>query len=105
MFNSLQHWGDSVSERAVKAWQIHKDKVLSLLRVMRIEKDDKNITEEIIRFIRTRNDITHNGFKELDEGLALTSIILSALIYCMIMTRVGISDEIINDLMKRRLIG
>lgn len=59
---------------------------------------------DIEAFIKTRNNITHRGFRELDQRIANTGIALIGLIYCMTLIRVGLSSDIVKELMRRRLI-
>lgn len=99
IFNSIRHWGDSVADRAIMAWNSHFDEIVPLMKSMSIDWNAETIYRNIARFINTRNKITHEGFNELDENVAVTSVLLSALVYCMTMTRLGIDKEKIKVIM------
>ncbi len=105
MFNSIGHWGDSVADRAIIAWKKHADEIAPLKDYINIDWNEENIYNEITRFIGTRNKITHEGFNELDENLAVTAVLLSGLIYCMAMRRFEIEKNKIHDLIAKGLIG
>ena len=105
IFNSIGHWGDSVTDRAIIAWDMYTDEIVPLMNLNNIDWNAKEIHENIARFVRTRNKITHEGFNELDENLAITARLLSALVYCMAMRRLEIENDKIKDLMVRTLIG
>ena len=57
----------------------------------------KNLTtiedDDIDRFVKYRNDITHGSYRVLDRKIAVTTHFLSCLVYCCVLTRVGVSRE------------
>lgn len=101
IFNSISYWGDAIADRALKAWKMNRELIerFLLINSIRIEDDD------IIRFVKARNDITHRGFHEIDDSLASTSFALIGLIYAMAMIRMEVKKDVIIDLMGRNFIS
>lgn len=105
IFNSIGNWGDSVADRVNKAWDMYEQDIMPLEKYYKIDFNNDKMHECIAKFVSVRNRITHKGFNELDDDLAGTAIVLSALVYCMAMSRLGIEEEKIKDFMARRIIG
>lgn len=101
IFNSISYWGDSMADRTIKAWHMHEDELSPLISIIRMDILDSDIAA----FVKTRNNITHRGFRELDEKTAITAFVLTGLVYIMALKRVGLSSEMIKNLISRRLIG
>ncbi len=101
IFNSIGHWGDSVTDRAIIAWDNHKDEISPLMCGLGINMTVEEIHKNIAKFVNARNKITHEGFGELDEVLAETAILLSALVYCMSLTRLEIEKDMIAGFLVR----
>ncbi len=99
IFNSISHWNQSLSERAVDAWKQHEDKMESLLRRCEFTITSKNIED----FVKARNNITHNGFVGISDEVAVTAFMLRALVYCCTLTRLGMDTRRIKDMMMRGL--
>lgn len=100
MFSSLGHWNNPLASRATEAWRRYNLLVDPMFIYWRVKVTERDIAD----FVKARNNITHRGFRELDEQLADTGFALIGLIYCMALKRIGLSDEVIMELMKRRLI-
>lgn len=98
IFGNISHWDQPLSERAYNAWKEHEDKLKPLLNsyYINIEK------EKIEKFVKARNNITHNGFTGIDEDVAITAFALMGLVYCCALTRIKVSTELIKDIMGRR---
>jgi hypothetical protein len=99
--NSIMHWGDSTADRAIAAWNNCQNELKPFVCMKRIKIDDKDIAG----LIQTRNDITHRGFRDFSQKDAETAVAMMALIYCLALKRIGLSAELIKDLMTRKLIG
>ena len=54
--------------------------------------------EQIQKFVKYRNKITHGSWKVLDEEVAVTAYVLQGLVYCSILKRMGLSQEKIIQL-------
>lgn len=59
--------------------------------------------EDIDKLVQYRNTITHGNFMPLDNKLAETAFVLIKLVYCCILKRIGLTDKVIKELLKRQL--
>ena len=101
ILSGIGHWGDTLGDKTIKAWELYKDVLKSFCVYYHIF-----ITEDDIKsFVKARNNITHNGFNEIDYKLAETALIMTALVYYMALKRFGIEDDIIKDRFSNGLIG
>ena len=60
--------------------------------------------DEIKDFVKYRNDITHGNHRVLDKRIACTAHLLSGLVYCSLLDRIGISREKIRELCVHKLL-
>ena len=93
--------GKHLSARIIEAWEKYKYLIEELCSTRGIQLTD----EKIIKYVKTRNNITHRGFKEIDIEVAEVTYAMYPLIVCMTMKRLGFSDEQIMTLFKRGYIG
>lgn len=98
IFGNISHWDQPLAERAYNAWKEHEDKMQPLLDLYDIDIEK----EKIDKFVKARNNITHNGFTGIDEDVAITAFALMGLVYCCALTRIKVSTELIKDIMGRR---
>lgn len=101
IFSSISHWGDSLADRAIEVWHQNETILqpwLSIIGISIFEKD-------IAAVVKTRNDITHRGFQNIDENIAQTAFVMIGIIYVLTLKRLKVSDEIIKDLMIRKIVG
>ena len=56
--------------------------------------------KQIDEFVKYRNTITHGSFMPLDNSLAETAFVLIELVYCCILKRIGMADNVIKELFK-----
>ena len=61
--------------------------------------------EDIDELVKYRNTITHGNFMPLNNKLAQTTFVLIKLVYCCILKRIGLADEVIKELFKQNLIS
>ena len=54
--------------------------------------------KQIDEFVKYRNTITHGSFMPLDNSLAETAFVLIELVYCCILKRIGMADNVIKEL-------
>ncbi len=101
MFNSISHWGDSLADRAIEAWNQNETFLRPWLSLIGISISEKDIAA----VVKARNDITHRGFQNIDENIASTAFVMIGIIYVLALKRLKVRDEIIKDLMNRRLVG
>lgn len=96
---NLSHWSQPVAVRMYQAWKQHEATLVHLLKRYSLE-----VTEEsIFKFVKARNDITHEGFSEISEEVKDTAFALLGLIYCCTLTRLGVKTEIIEDILSKKL--
>lgn len=85
---SMMHWSMSAS-----------DQIKALLRLFEqemraITKSGKQCNDEDIdNFVKYRNDITHGSYRVINQEIAYTTYLLACLVYCCILTRIGIPRE------------
>ena len=88
IFGSIKNWSMSTSEKILVVYQKYES-VLNLL----LNSHDLSIGEkEISEFIKYRNNITHGSHRILNVSIANTAFILSGLIYCCMLTRIGMNN-------------
>ena len=58
--------------------------------------------DEINRLVKYRNSITHGRHRIIDEDIGVTAYILQGLVYCCILTRIGMDRETIKSLLVER---
>lgn len=101
IFGSIAHWDQPLANRVCKAWDQHIDELEPFLK-----RYDIPITHENIeRFIKARNNITHNGSTGVSDEVANTAFALMGLIYCCALTRLGVNSKAITEIMTRGIIG
>lgn len=61
--------------------------------------------KQIDELVKYRNTITHGNFMPLNNELAETTFILIKLVYCSILKRIGLEDNIVKDLFKKHIIS
>lgn len=86
---NMSHWSMATSDQ-VKTLYHRYDDIMNMIAsksLMVVEDND------IDNFIKYRNDITHGSYRVLDHKIAFTTHILACLVYCCLLTRVGISKE------------
>lgn len=87
--SSMSHWSMAASDQIKELYHRYDEemKLIADKALMVIEDDD------IDRFVKYRNDITHGSYRVLDHKIAFTTHILACLVYCCILTRIGVSKE------------
>ena len=53
--------------------------------------------DEIDAFVKYRNDITHGSYRVLNFTIAYTTYLMTCLVYCCVLTRIGIHRETIKQ--------
>ena len=90
--SSMSHWSMAASDQ-IKALYHMYDEEMTLANQSNIVIGD----DEIDEFVKYRNHITHGSYRVLDYTLANTTRLLSCLVYCCILTRVGIPRDNIKN--------
>ncbi len=88
IFNNISHWSMSASDKMCLLYHRHEQEILKIaLWSQRV--DDEKIDE----FVKYRNKITHGSWRVLSDSVASTAHVLQSLVYCCILTRIGMSKE------------
>lgn len=59
----------------------------------------------IDKLVKYRNTITHGNYMQLDGELADSTDILMKLVYCCVLRRIGMNENLIKDLFKKKIIS
>lgn len=94
IFSSINNWTMSASDKICKLYHLHEKEMTSLTKQM-----EENISDEdILAFIKYRNNITHGAYRVMDQRIATTAFILQGLVYCCLLKRIGMSENSILSL-------
>ena len=98
---NIRHWDKPLAEKIMALKEKHHNE-LELLR----KKYHTDLTEKMIReFVKYRNDITHGIYGILTKEVWVASIFLMALVYCSVLSRIGMEPEMIKEIMDRGFIS
>lgn len=97
IFSSISNWSRSASEKFCELYHRYEEEMINL-NFSEVDISD----EDISQFVKYRNNITHGSFRVMDSSIATTAYILSGLIYCALLSRIGVSREKILYLCKNR---
>ncbi len=100
IFSSLSHWTNSLAERIFCLYK----KFIVEMNILNREIGISIREDEIKDFVKYRNDITHGNHRVLDKRIACTAHLLSGLVYCSLLDRIGISREKIRELCVHKLL-
>ena len=89
---SMRYWSKSTSDMILSLYLIHKEEVDVLDKFKIISEDNIN------KFVKYRNQITHGTYKILDTKIATIAYVLSGLVYCCLLNRIGMSKDEIHRL-------
>ena len=99
IYNSINNWSLSFSD---KIWQMINDFDDATSTLLGF--DISTYRDDINRFVKFRNDITHGRIREVDHHIAVTGYVLAGLVYCCFLRRVGVDNETINKLCENCLL-
>jgi len=97
IFSSVNNWSRSASEKFCELYHRYEEEMINL-NLSEVDISD----EDISQFVKYRNNITHGSFRVMDSSIATVAYILSGLIYCAFLSRIGVSREKILCLCKNR---
>lgn len=93
IFGNIRHWSMSADEKITVLYKRY-EKELSYLNATGINIGEKEIHE----FVKYRNHITHGAYRVLNREVAATAYLLSGLVYCCILSRIGLDRQKILEL-------
>lgn len=95
IFSSIGNWSFTLAEKTIALFQMYSDEMQAISRGF-AKVDDAQIGN----FVKYRNDITHGKHRVLDYNIATTAHVLAGLVYCCILSRIGLPREKILELCK-----
>lgn len=96
IFSSISTWSMSASDKVCLLFHLH-EKEMSII----LSKTIRDISigdDEILKFIKYRNSITHGSYRVMDEEIATIAFVLQGLVYCCLLKRIGVSEDSILSL-------
>lgn len=97
--NSIANWSLSLRERVCALCQKY------VIEISALNQTDEIIDDEAIKeFVKYRNSITHGNAKPMTMRVAETAFVLSGVVYCCVLNRIGVDKEKIIELAKHKLI-
>lgn len=91
--SSMSHWGMANSRKIYLLYE--KNKIF--MDILETRTSLSCTEEDVIAFVKYRNDITHGRYRTVDSVIATASYTLMALAYSCFLTRMGMQE---NELKK-----
>ena len=99
VFSSIGNWSSTLAEKICTLYSLFENDLLKLNEWNIYVHIDGALIGD---FVKYRNHITHGRHRVLDQRIAVTAHILSGLVYCCLLKRVGVSSEKISELCSSR---
>ena len=93
IFSSIKHWSMSAGDKISMLYHRY-DQEMRTINPFHILITDDDINE----FVKYRNHITHGYHRVMDMRIGQTAHVLQGLVYCCILTRIGMSRAQILEL-------
>ena len=97
IFGSINHWSLAAADQIYLLYRRYEDILINITNA----SHDIGV-DEINRLVKYRNSITHGRHRIIDEDIGVTAYILQGLVYCCILTRIGMDRETIKSLLVER---
>lgn len=98
IFANIRHWGMASSDQITYLYNSYREILISVpVQFIITEKD-------IANFVKFRNDITHGRTRIINRNIAQTGVILEHLVYCCVLSRIGLTKECINKVFSHRIL-
>ncbi len=94
IFGTLRHMSGALTDRIEKCFIEYQPLIGEYISRKQID--------ELVKY---RNTITHGNFMPLNNELAETTFVLIKLVYCSILKRIGLEDNMVKDLFKKHIIS
>ena len=88
IFGSIRQWSMSASDRIYLLYERHW-KAVSKLKPVKCFINKESITQ----LVKYRNDITHGRSRVIDFHIAGTASAMIAVVYCCLLSRIGMTEE------------
>lgn len=99
IFGGISHWSLTASEKIGLLYKRYEEEMTCLNSTGMVVAE-----KEINEFVKYRNEITHGSYRVLNMEVATTAYILSGLVYCCILSRIGLNRQKILELCQHRKI-
>lgn len=98
ILSSIRNWSMSASDRFCKLYRRHADEMRTLIAGKLLPDYDTLSDEDINGFVKYRNQVTHGSHRMMSTKIAATAFILQGLVYCCILSRIGLDKSRISRL-------
>ena len=98
---SMSNWGMANSRKIYLLYERNKP-------YMDIFKSKRGLScteEDIVTFVKFRNDVTHGRYRTIDSVVVATSFTLMSLSYCCFLRRIGMQEKELKKLFEENRIG
>lgn len=93
ILSNISNWSMSASDKICNLYDMYEEEMIKLNH----STIDVN-SKKILDFIKYRNNITHGTYRIIDEKIAVTAYLLQGLVYCCLLTRIGVDRNTIFKL-------
>lgn len=90
--SSMSHWSIAAADQFKILYHMYEEEMI-IANKSHITIGDA----EIEAFVKYRNDITHGSYRVLDATIAYTTYLMECLVYCCVLTRVGVPRDAIKQ--------
>lgn len=97
--SSLKYWSLSLADRIWCLCEFYERFILKLPF-----KDILITKERVQNFVKYRNDITHGRHRTINREVVLTAGLLTGLVYCCILKRIGVDEETIYKICESKIL-
>ena len=94
----------SASDRFCELYHYYADEMCALAENTSNPNEARISDKDIQEFVKYRNNITHGSHRIMNTQIATTAFMLQGLVYCCILSRIGISKAEIYRLCQNRKI-
>lgn len=91
--SSMSHWSMAAADQIKALFHLYDEEMKLIAAKSHMTIGD----DEIDSFVKYRNDITHGSYRVLDHTIAFTTHLLACLVYCCVLTRIGVNKENIKQ--------
>lgn len=99
IFSDIRNWTLPLAEKICALYDKYRYEMLQLYQTSFEIKED-NIRD----FVKYRNDITHGSHRVLEGEIVETAYYLMGLVYCCVLSRIGVSREKILELCRHKIL-
>lgn len=99
IYGNIRHWGMATADSVIELYRRHEKAMQTICGKVRMFVEDSDINE----FIKYRNDITHGSYRVNNIRIANTAYVLSCLVYCCLLARIGIDESKIEELCRMKI--